>query len=69
VYFSLEPNQCSLHEARIIHGAKANTSPSRRAGYTMRYFPTTSLIYPQANVGHKIWLARGKDIAGNSYTQ
>ena len=69
VYFSLEPNQCSLHEGRIIHGAKANTSPRRRAGYTMRYFPTTSLIYRDngRNPGHKIWLARGEDKAGNAY--
>lgn len=67
VYFRLEPNECSLHEARIIHGAKANTSPYRRAGYTMRYFPTTSKVYPERNQNHKIWLARGKDIAGNQY--
>ena len=67
VYFELEPNECSLHEARIIHGAKANTSDFRRAGYTMRYFPTTSKVYPERNQGHKIWLARGKDVAGNSF--
>jgi hypothetical protein len=67
VYFELEPNECSLHEARIIHGAKANTSEFRRAGYTMRYFPTTSKILPERNQGHKIWLARGKDLAGNVY--
>lgn len=69
VYFSLAPNECSLHEARIIHGAPANTSPRRRAGYTMRYFPTTSLIdhnNPRNN-GHKLWLARGVDVAGNRY--
>jgi hypothetical protein len=67
VYFQLEPNECSLHEARIIHGAKANTSDFRRAGYTMRYFPTTSKVFPEKNQGHKIWLARGKDIAGNQF--
>ncbi len=67
VYFSLLPNECSLHEGRIIHGAKANTSSKRRAGYTMRYFPTTSKINPERNVGHKIWLARGTDGAGNTY--
>ncbi len=67
VYFELEPNECSLHESRIIHGAKANTSENRRAGYTMRYFPTTSKVYPERNQGHKIWLARGKDVAGNVY--
>ena len=67
VYFELQPDECSLHEARIIHGARANTSPHRRAGYTMRYFPTTSRVYPDKNPGHKLWLARGRDIAGNVY--
>ena len=67
VYFELKPNQCSLHEARLIHGAQANTSDKRRAGYTLRYFPTTTKVYPEKNVGHKIWLARGVDRAGNAY--
>jgi ectoine hydroxylase-related dioxygenase (phytanoyl-CoA dioxygenase family) len=67
VYFELQPNECSLHEGRLIHGARANTSATRRAGYTMRYFPTTSKVYPEKNPGHKIWLARGTDLAGNIY--
>lgn len=67
VYFELLPNECSLHEGRLIHGARANNSPTRRAGYTMRYFPTTSKVYPEKNPGHKIWLARGVDLAGNAY--
>jgi ectoine hydroxylase-related dioxygenase (phytanoyl-CoA dioxygenase family) len=67
VYFTLEPNECSLHEARIIHGAKPNTSEFRRCGYTMRYFPTTTQVYPEKNLGHKIWLARGKDMADNKF--
>lgn len=67
ITFELEPNECSLHEGRLVHGAKANTSDFRRAGYTMRYFPTTSKIYPDKNSGHKIWLARGVDLAGNLY--
>lgn len=69
VYFSLLPNECSLHEARIIHGANANTSDKRRAGYTMRYFPTTSQVYADlpANRNHKLWLARGEDVAGNRF--
>jgi ectoine hydroxylase-related dioxygenase (phytanoyl-CoA dioxygenase family) len=69
VYLSLQPNECSLHEARIIHGARANTSDRRRAGFTMRYFPTTSTIdadHP-ANRGHAVWLARGRDRGGNRY--
>jgi ectoine hydroxylase-related dioxygenase (phytanoyl-CoA dioxygenase family) len=67
VYFSLKPNEFSLHEGRIIHGAEANTSNARRAGYTMRYFPTTSEVYEFQSSWHKIWLARGKDMAGNKY--
>jgi hypothetical protein len=67
VTFTLDPNECSLHEARIVHGAKANTSEFRRAGYTMRYFPTASRVIPERNQGHKIWLARGADRAGNTY--
>jgi len=68
VDFVLEPNQCSIHEARIIHGALANTSADRRAGYTMRYFPTTTLIHAERLPGgHKIWLARGRDHAGNTF--
>lgn len=67
VYFALHPGECSLHEGRLIHGADANTSDKRRAGYTMRYFPTSSKVYPERNAGHKIWLARGRDLAGNAY--
>jgi len=65
VTFELEQNQCSLHEARIIHGAQANTSPRRRAGYTMRYFPLSSKISRERNPGTRLWLARGRDISGN----
>jgi ectoine hydroxylase-related dioxygenase (phytanoyl-CoA dioxygenase family) len=64
VTFTLAPNECSLHEARIVHGARANTSEFRRAGYTMRYFPTSSRVIPETNIGHKVWLARGQDEAG-----
>ena len=64
-FFTLNPNECSLHDARIIHGAHANRSERRRAGYTMRYFPTTSSV-PAAS-DHKLWLVRGRDHAGNSY--
>jgi len=60
VYFELDPGQCSLHDSRIVHGAKANTSPHRRCGYTMRYLPATSLVIPETNPGHKVWLARGR---------
>ncbi|WP_274362037.1 phytanoyl-CoA dioxygenase family protein [Paenibacillus thermotolerans] len=67
VYFELEPGECSLHDGRIIHGAAPNMSPYRRCGYTMRYFSTDTYVNPDKNKGHNIWLARGKDLAGNRY--
>src|SRR3712207_9243239 len=41
VDFELQRGEFSLHDGRIVHGAKANTSPIRRTGYTMRYFPSS----------------------------
>jgi ectoine hydroxylase-related dioxygenase (phytanoyl-CoA dioxygenase family) len=67
VYFELEPGECSLHDSRIIHGAPANMSPSRRCGYTMRYVPASTKAYMEENLGHRLWLARGQDRAGNTY--
>lgn len=67
VYFELEKGECTFHDARIVHGATANTSPHRRCGYTMRYFSTELKVYPERNPGFKVWLARGKDIAGNHF--
>jgi ectoine hydroxylase-related dioxygenase (phytanoyl-CoA dioxygenase family) len=67
VYFELEPNECSLHDGRIIHGAEANTSPRRRAGYTMRYFSLDMKFNTDhpGNKTHKIWLCRGENVANN----
>lgn len=60
VYFELEPGECSLHDAKIVHGAKPNTSRHRRCGYTMRYLPAANRVVPEKNPGHKVWLARGR---------
>lgn len=68
VDFELERGECSLHDSRMIHGAKPNLSPYRRCGYTMRYFSTECRVLPEKNQGFRIWLARGKDIAGNPFT-
>lgn len=67
VYFELEQGECSLHDSRIIHGAEANKSPYRRCGYTMRYFSTEAKVVPEKNPGFKVWLARGKNIAGSKF--
>ncbi len=66
VWLELKKGQCSLHDARIIHGALPNTSSKRRAGYTMRYFSLDMKFNPMAAPGHKIWWARGKNLAGNN---
>ncbi|HTS18149.1 MAG TPA: phytanoyl-CoA dioxygenase family protein [Verrucomicrobiae bacterium] len=64
----LQPNQCSLHDGRLIHGSPANTSSLRRCGYTMRYMPTAVKFHAEGcRSYHQIYLARGCDRAGNEY--
>jgi len=68
VYFELERGECSLHDSRIIHGARANTSPHRRCGYTMRYFATDHHVNLETDPqDFKIWLARGKNLGNNRF--
>ncbi|HEY3233334.1 MAG TPA: phytanoyl-CoA dioxygenase family protein [Polyangiaceae bacterium] len=70
VALELEPNQASLHDARLMHSSPANTSGIRRCGYTMRYIPTTVKFKPRRHwyfQQHQIYLARGRDRAGNQY--
>jgi ectoine hydroxylase-related dioxygenase (phytanoyl-CoA dioxygenase family) len=67
----LQPNQASLHDGKLQHGSPPNTSDQRRCGYTMRYMPTsvkfnTDRVNHQGAV-HQIYLARGRDLAGNHY--
>lgn len=65
----LQPNQASLHDGKLQHGSPANTSHMRRCGYTMRYMPTSvKFIAPEVSkYPHQIYLARGRDLAGNQY--
>lgn len=68
VDFELERGQSSLHDGRIMHGAKPNKSAVRRTGYTMRYFPASVKVLPvEKNAGMKIWLARGESNSGNEF--
>lgn len=65
---TLAPNECSLHDARIIHGSAANTGTMRRCGWTLRFISTHTRFVPQTDFdGFQIYLARGKDHAGNTY--
>jgi ectoine hydroxylase-related dioxygenase (phytanoyl-CoA dioxygenase family) len=67
VYFELAPNECSLHDSRLIHGADANTSEHRRCGYTMRYFSQNMKYDVESgrNSGFKIWHCRGRNPHNN----
>ncbi|MDB6127532.1 MAG: hypothetical protein JWM35_1428 [Verrucomicrobia bacterium] len=68
VAIELEPNQCSLHDGRIIHGSEPNLSTKRRCGYTMRYISTrVRENHEQIGSWHHLYLARGKDLSGNVY--
>ena len=63
----LRPNQCSLHDGKLIHGSAANTGTMRRCGYTMRFMPTSVKHHAGPDDPFQIYLARGKDRAGNRY--
>jgi len=67
VALELRRGECSLHDGRIKHGAEANRSSRRRLGYTMRYLPAEVKVLPEKNVGHLLWLARGRPVAPNKY--
>ena len=66
VYIELQPNQCSLHDGRIQHGSDPNTSNIRRCGWTLR-FTSTAVKYSDFKGGHQVYLARGRDLGGNTY--
>jgi hypothetical protein len=68
VTFELLPNQASLHHSGMMHGSDANKSNQRRCGYTMRYMSTRCrLRHETVGAWHHLYLARGKDHAGNVY--
>jgi hypothetical protein len=64
----LDRNHASLHDGKLMHGSDANTSSIRRCGYTMRYMSTkVRLMRERVGSWHQIYLARGRDHAGNDY--
>ncbi len=68
VYIELEPNECSLHDARIQHGSEPNTSDIRRCGWTLRFCSAAVKFNEEAFAGaHHVYLARGVDQGGNTY--
>jgi hypothetical protein len=68
VYLELQPNHCSLHDARIQHGSEPNTSAIRRCGWTLRFCPTSARFNQERFAGaHQVYLAAGRDLGGNAY--
>ena len=80
-----------VFDGHLVHGSAANTGTRRRAGFTMRYIPTSCRFdavdvrigrraarvvldaFRRRFMGrtmsrHNIYLVRGVDLAGNSYT-
>jgi ectoine hydroxylase-related dioxygenase (phytanoyl-CoA dioxygenase family) len=62
----LKAGDVSVHHPNLIHGSRANHSPKRRAGLTIRYIPTTTRI--KAEQFPSAFLLRGKAVPGvNQY--
>lgn len=68
VLVELQSNQCSLHDARIIHGSEPNTSEVRRCGWTLRFCSSAVKFNELRFDGmHHVYLAQGRDLGGNAY--
>jgi ectoine hydroxylase-related dioxygenase (phytanoyl-CoA dioxygenase family) len=68
VYIELQANECSLHDARIMHGSEPNTSSIRRCGWTMRFASTACKFNEEKFAGaHQVYLAKGRDLGGNRF--
>ena len=75
---TLEAGQLSLHDANLVHGSQPNRSRHRRAGFALRYMPSSahydrSLSMGQASATvqvefaeRPIWLVRGVDRCGRN---
>ena len=63
----LRAGDVSIHHPNVIHGSKANLSPHRRCGLTIRYIPTTTRIVSEER-WPSAFLLRGKAVPGiNDY--
>lgn len=74
----LEAGQLSLHDANLVHGSQANRSAQRRAGFAIRYMPSTAHYDRSLAMGsasntvpvefeqRPIWLVRGVDRSGRN---
>jgi hypothetical protein len=75
----LQAGQMSIHDVYAIHGSRVNNSNRRRAGFTIRYMPASSLYDRSIKMSgaarglrqdmskRPIYLVRGLDRAGNDF--
>lgn len=67
VDLAIRAGECHVHHAKAMHGSNANTSRKRRCGYTMRYMPSEVKFNGAEKYQQAIYLARGRDKAGNTF--
>ena len=75
-FIELEAGQLSLHDVFLVHGSRPNRSGRRRAGFVIRYMPTSSVLCRDMNIpfaGYPVnwstkplWLVSGKDVSGKN---
>ena len=63
----LQPNHCSIHHAKLIHGSNANTSSTPLRLHDALRPREQRLSAPSIRSRFQIYLARGQDKADNSY--
>ncbi|MFW5830060.1 MAG: phytanoyl-CoA dioxygenase family protein, partial [Planctomycetota bacterium] len=70
VALELQPNHCSLHHARIIHGSEPNRSDQRRCGLTMRYVSSRAQwLATDHHRSHRNYALRGAIHHDNAYAE
>src|SRR3989338_986745 len=68
VPLELDANEASLRDGRLMHGSEANPTERPRWNFDMFYMSTRVKFNAQRHgQWHQIYLARGRDLAGNSY--
>ncbi len=67
VPIKLQPNHCSLHDGRLIHGSPPNTSSLRRCGFTIRYVSSHTKLNQVDFPWHQLYLAGGQGHGVNKF--
>lgn len=78
VDLELAPGDVEVHHPNIVHGSRANESPRRRCGLTIRYIPTStrilsdeqpfaSAIHLRGELGLNAYQPRPRFVAGRDF--